>query len=50
MHFDLFVGLKIKLMQYEENISKTLYIHYYLKGSEQERPLDFLAIFESVQK
>ena len=24
--------------------------HYQLKGSEQERPLDFSAIFESVQK
>ena len=36
MHFDLFVGLKIKLMQYEENISKTLYIHYYLLFHSQE--------------
>ena len=28
--FDLFVGLKVQLLQYKENDAKTLYIHYYV--------------------
>ena len=42
-------NIKHYILGHSAVISDTVYLEQ-LKGSEQERPLDFSAIFESVQK